>query len=104
MSEKQLNIKETEIVNNLLLIRWTDETDSAVPLSQLRDNCPCANCVGEKDALGNIYKGPPQQMTDQSYELKGLQPVGYYGVRPFWGDGHSTGIFTLQLLKKLSED
>jgi DUF971 family protein len=104
MSEKQLHIKSTEIVNNLLLIQWTDETDSAVPLSQMRDNCPCANCAGEKDALGNIYKGPPQQMTDQSYELKGLQPVGYYGLRPFWGDGHSTGIFTLQLLKELSED
>ncbi|MEC9006924.1 MAG: gamma-butyrobetaine hydroxylase-like domain-containing protein [Candidatus Neomarinimicrobiota bacterium] len=35
--------------------------------------------------------------------LSGLQPVGYYGIRPFWSDSHNTGIFTIELLKELSE-
>ncbi len=102
MSNNQIQINQTEVVNDLLLIKWSDDTDSAIPLTLLRDNCPCASCAGEKDALGNIYIGPPQQMTQQSYQLRQLQPVGYYGLRPFWTDGHSTGIYTIELLKKIS--
>ncbi len=104
MSEKQLQIKQTEIVNDFLLIQWTDETDSVISLSRMRDNCPCAACEGEKDALGNIYKGPPQRMTEQSYQLKGLKPVGYYGLQPYWADGHNTGIYTISYLKILSAE
>ena len=98
MNSKQLQIKHTEIVNDFLLIQWSDESDSAITLTQLRDNCPCAGCIGEKDALGNIYKGPSQKMSGQSYHLTGLKPVGYYGLQPFWADGHSTGIYTISLL------
>ncbi len=104
MSDKQILINDTEIVNELLLIQWSDKTDSVIPLAMLRDNCPCATCAGEKDALGNIHVGPPQQRNQQSYQLQGLQPVGYYGLRPFWNDGHSTGIYTIDLLKKLAEE
>ena len=104
MNEQQVQIKETEIVNDFLLIQWTDETDSAISLRLMRDNCPCASCAGEKDVLGNVYKGPPLKMTAQSYQLKGLQPVGYYGLRPFWADSHTTGIYTIELLKELAAE
>ena len=50
-----------------------------------------------------MYKGPPKKLNDNSYQVSGLQPVGYYGLRPFWRDGHSTGIFTIELLKELSD-
>jgi len=92
MNEQQVQIKDTEIVNDYLLIQWTDETDSVISLRIMRDNCPCASCAGEKDVLGNV----------QSYQLKGLQPVGYYGLRPFWADSHTTGIYTIELLKELA--
>ncbi len=102
MNDNLIHINHTEAVNDLLLIQWSDKTDSAIPLTLLRNNCPCASCAGEKDALGNMYVGPPQQMTQQSYQLQKLQPVGYYGLRPFWADGHATGIYTVELLKKLA--
>ncbi len=103
MNEKQKQLKETEVVNDLLLIQWSDETESAISLKRLRDHCPCAGCAGEKDALGNKYVGPPRELTPQSYQLQGIQPVGYYGLRPFWSDGHATGIYTIEQLLKLSE-
>ncbi len=103
MSDKQIQISQTEIVNDLLLIQWSDKTDSAIPLTILRDNCPCAGCAGEKDVLGNSYIGPPKKLTEHSYRLKGLQPVGYYGLQPFWSDGHSTGIYTIDFLKTLAD-
>jgi len=70
-----LSIKEYEIMNDLLLVSF---------------------------ALGNVYKDTPLVLKDSSFDIKGVQPVGYYGIRPFWGDGHNTGIFTVELLKELS--
>jgi len=99
MSDIQL--KEYEILNDLLLLQWNDKTENAMPLKPLRDNCPCANCAGETDVFGNIYKGPTQIMNEESYEISGIQPVGYYAIRPFWKDGHSDGIFSFEFLKKL---
>ncbi|MEC9006611.1 MAG: DUF971 domain-containing protein [Candidatus Neomarinimicrobiota bacterium] len=98
-----LSIKEHEVINDMLLVSFSDGSESVVSLKLLRDRCPCASCAGETDALGNIYKSQNQQLTEQSYVLSGLQPVGYYGIRPFWSDSHNTGIFTIELLKELSE-
>ena len=98
-----LAIENYEIVNNLLIVCFSDKSESMVSLKLLRQRCPCASCEGETDALGNLYKGPEQVLNPSSFEISGLQSVGYYGLRPFWKDGHSTGIFTGDLLKKLSK-
>ena len=99
MSEVKLD--EYEILNDLLLLQWGDGSENALPLKSLRDNCPCANCAGETDVFGNIYKGPPQIMNEKSYRIKGFQPVGYYAIRPFWEDGHSDGIYSYEYIKNL---
>ena len=98
-----LGIKYYEIVNDLLIVSFSDGTEAMVSLDLLRQRCPCAACEGETDALGNLYKGPEQTLNPSSFQISGLQPVGYYGLRPFWKDGHTTGIFTGALLKKLSK-
>jgi len=97
-----ISIKNFEVVNDLLLITFSDSSEAVIKLKNMRKRCPCASCEGEKDALGNIYKGPDPILNDNSFIITGVQPVGYYGLRPFWKDGHSTGIFTAELLKKLS--
>ncbi len=102
MPDKTLSITHTEIVNDLLLLSWNDGSDSMIELKQLRDQCPCANCAGEKDALGNLYIGPEQIKTDNSYHIRQLKKVGHYALQPYWGDGHSTGIYSFDFLKKLS--
>ena len=104
MSQKpQLEIAHSELVNDFLLIKWTDETESIISFQTLRDNCPCASCAGETDALGNVYKGPEKLKSDSSYQLTQIEPVGYYGLRPHWGDQHNTGIFSFHVLKSLSD-
>ncbi|MBN4081271.1 DUF971 domain-containing protein [Caldithrix abyssi] len=97
-----LSIENYEIVNDFLLVSFSDKSEAMIALETLRKHCPCASCEGEKDALGHLYKGPAQVFTEASFQISGLQPVGYYGLRPFWKDGHTTGIFTGELLKKLS--
>ena len=98
-----LAIENYEIVNDLLIVSFSDKTEAMVSLELLRQKCPCTSCEGETDALGNLYKGPDQVLNPSSFQISGLQPVGYYGLRPFWKDGHTTGIFTGALLKKLSK-
>jgi len=97
-----LSIENYEVVNDFLIVSFSDKSEAMIKLRNLRERCPCASCEGETDALGNLYKGPQQKLTEASFQISGIQPVGYYGLRPFWKDGHTTGIFTGELLKKLS--
>ena len=103
MVSTEIVIKNFEIVNELLLVSFSDNSEAIVNLKTLRERCPCASCAGETDALGNLYKGPEQKLIGSSYQISVIQPVGYYGLRPFWKDGHNTGIITCELLKELSD-
>ena len=90
-----------EVLNDLLLLQWDDNNENALPLKDLRNNCPCATCAGETDVFGTVYKGATPTLKDTSYQVAGIQPVGYYAIRPFWKDEHSTGIYSYDFLKKL---
>jgi len=96
-----IQLSHHEVLNEFLLLQWSDDSESIIPLKSMRDNCPCANCSGETDVFGNIYKGPPQSMNSESYKLKGIHPVGHYAIRPFWYDGHSDGIYPFDFLIQL---
>ena len=103
MSEKN-KLVTFETVNDLLLFKWKDGLESYINLKILREKCPCANCEGEKDVFGNIYKADTKPMNENSFLLKGIQPVGYYALRPFWNDGHHSGIYSFEFLRTLCEN
>jgi len=102
-ASSDLTINTTEVVNDMVLIQWSNGEEGMVPLKKLREHCPCAVCAGETDVFGNVYRGPQKEKTDDSYRLVALERVGYYGLRPIWADGHDSGIFTGDLLKTLAE-
>lgn len=91
-------------VGNSLAIRWEDRSESFIPLERLRRCCPCAGCQGERDVMGNLYKGPEQTLSPRSFQLVRLNTVGGYALQPIWADGHSTGIFAFDYLKRVGED
>ncbi|MEY2487697.1 MAG: hypothetical protein QOH39_3345 [Verrucomicrobiota bacterium] len=84
-----------------LAIQWNDGTESYLILEQLRRACPCAACGGEPDVLGNISR-PNVSYSNASFDLIGFELVGGYAVQPRWGDGHATGIYSFQYLRRLS--
>ncbi len=98
-----LAVNNYEIINDFLTLKWTNGDESYIPLKKLRENCPCATCSGETDALGNLHKGLQPALNPVSYQLLNLRPVGYYALQPFWGDGHNTGIYRFELLRKLED-
>jgi DUF971 family protein len=84
-----------------LAIKWDDGRESFIPLEKLRRHCPCAGCQGERDILGNFYKGPDQPLTPRSFQLTRIVNVGGYAIQPVWADGHNTGIFSFDYLQEL---
>jgi DUF971 family protein len=86
-----------------LAIKWEDGAESFISLEKLRRACPCAGCMGERDIMGQLHKGPDRPLSPRSFQLTRLQLVGGYGVMPVWADGHSSGIFSFDYLKSLAE-
>ena len=86
-----------------LAIKWADGTESFIALEQLRRCCPCAGCQGETDIMGNVYKNPPTPLTAKAFELTRMATVGGYAIQPVWGDGHNTGIFSFDYLRKVGQ-
>jgi len=89
-------------IGNELAIQWNDGTESYLDLQFLRRACPCAACGGEPDVLGNIMR-PNVSYADNSFELVDFQIVGGYAIQPRWADGHSTGIYSFQYLRRISQ-
>ncbi len=85
-----------------LAIKWEDGQESFVRLERLRRACPCAGCQGERDIMGNLYKGPATPLLPASFQLRRIMRVGTYALQPFWGDGHASGIYSFDLLRQLA--
>jgi DUF971 family protein len=97
----RLEPKNIQQIGNELAIQWNDGIENYFDLQFLRRACPCAACGGEPDVLGNIMR-PNVSYTDGSFDLAGFDLVGGYAVQPRWRDGHVTGIYSFQYLRRLN--
>ena len=82
-----------------LRIRWKDGVSSEYVPRQLRLLCPCAGCVDEMTGVRTLS---PEQVDDSVYP-PAIHYVGKYALQFVWSDGHSTGLYTFQLLRATSE-
>ena len=78
-------------------ITWSDGHFSSFPSWYLRENCPCAMCVEEFTGERRL----PRVSIPSSLERVSVEPVGNYALHFAWGDGHSSGIYTFDYLRKL---
>jgi len=79
------------------VIEWADGGETRVPYRALRLACVCATCVHE--FTGEQLLDPATVPEDIG--IQECEPVGNYGVRIHWSDGHRTGIFTWDRLRGL---
>jgi DUF971 family protein len=86
-----------------LEIAWNDGAICQYPLSHLREACPCVECRGGHQFMGAQYD--PTNLLElkpkRSYVIAGLEMVGNYAIQPTWDDGHSTGIYAWEYLRRL---
>jgi DUF971 family protein len=95
--------KDVQQVGNELAIKWDDGSETFVSLEMIRRHCPCASCKGEADIMGNVYKAAEKPYSAKAFQLLRLNNVGGYALNPVWADGHSSGIFSFDYLKRLGE-
>lgn len=83
-------------------IDWADGHRSVFPLDGLRRLCPCAQCRGGHAHMSTppdpaLLDEPPRRRWTEVQ----AEPVGRYGLRFTWDDGHSDGIYTWERLRAL---
>jgi len=82
-----------------LQVIWSDETESKIGLQKLRELCPCATCLSERENQSKSYIPLIQK---NQITVAGLEVVGSYAVKINWRDGHNTGICEYTFLKNLA--
>jgi DUF971 family protein len=97
----QLSLADMAVIGSELALRWSDGAETYIPLELFRRRCPCAQCAGETDVLGNVYKGGDEGFTPASFQLKRCAVVGGYGIQPEWMDGHGYGIYSFTYLRSM---
>jgi DUF971 family protein len=93
-----------DIIGSELAIKWDNGSESFIGLEKLRRYCPCASCNGERDIMGNVYKGPEKPLGPRSFQIVRFNNVGGYAIQPQWADGHNTGLYSYDYLQRLAEN
>ena len=102
-----MSVQPTGVILNkntgILEISWNDGVICEYPLSELREACPCVECRGGHQFMGPAHE--PDNLLElkpaRSYRVTALDRVGNYAIQPTWDDGHSTGIYTWDYLRRL---
>ena len=85
-----------------IAIVWSDGGESFIRHDFLRRASPSASTQGEHDVFGNKYGG--ESKADYSgVTVTGWERIGNYAIRFSFSDGHGTGLYTYDYLRKLGE-
>jgi len=87
-------------------IDWQDGHRSDFPLTYLRDECPCATCTGAHGTVPqkSNYSAPPASpfpMYKPALRIVSVEEVGSYAIRINWSDGHNSGIYSWEHLRRI---
>ena len=88
-------------------IDWKDGHHSEYSLAYLRDECPCASCTGAHgtEPKRTDYSKPAAAsafpMFKPTLKMLNVEEVGHYAFRIDWSDGHNTGIYSYEHLRKI---
>jgi len=93
---------DIQAIGEELAVKWEDGSESFIALEKLRRHCPCAGCKGEVDVMGNVYKNPDRPLSAEAFRLVRVAQVGGYAVQPVWADGHASGIYSFDYLKRIA--
>jgi DUF971 family protein len=90
-------------------ITWKDGHESHWTFPYLRDACPCATCHEEREQTGRALGEPKPKKADllQLYtppaKPLSAEPIGRYAIKFKWADGHESGIYSWDFLRRLDE-
>ena len=100
-----------------LVIDWSDGQQQRIPFRSLRDNCRCAHCTEKHKMYKPVEqtKAPKPKPTSMALpvlsaaearpiEIVSMTPAGNYGYKIAFSDGHSSGIYSFELLRSIGRE
>ena len=86
-----------------LVIRWSDGRESRYPITYLRRMSPSAETRKLREELSSnpLTVLPAASGTDGPLEATGAELVGNYAVRITFSDGHQTGLYSWDYLRRI---
>jgi ATP-binding protein involved in chromosome partitioning len=78
-------------------IVWADGHESVYRAADLRLACPCAGCAQRPGPSSGRIRVVPAGI--QSVHPLRIELTGHYGIRIYWSDGHSEGIYEFDRLR-----
>jgi DUF971 family protein len=87
-------------------IVWSDGHASHFDFAYLREKCPCATCNEAREKKPStpaplVGLGPSLPMYKPKVAARAAKAVGQYAIQMDFNDGHSTGIYSFDLLRTL---
>lgn len=93
-------IEPVEIIeesDSEISIKWSNGAASGFDAAQLRRACPCAGCVNEWTGEKTLNDAA----IAEDLSFSNVSVVGRYALNFHFSDGHDTGIFSFEYLRKL---
>ena len=83
-------------------ITWSDGVTHDISWRKLRAECPCAHCKVQRETPPPLFVVlKPEEA--QPIRCTGMQPMGNYAYHIDFSDGHNSGIYSFEFLRKLGE-
>ena len=120
---RRLDLKRDE----RLRIEWSDGRESTLPVAELRQMCPCANCKIAREGVdphqlmrpatpaelaAAVGRPKPKRLSlgvvsasmtgGPGVAVERAEKVGNYALKLHFTDGHGSGIYTWPYLRELS--
>jgi DUF971 family protein len=83
--------------NGEIGIVWDDGHESYFGGHDLRCACTCASCVDEMSG----QKVLRDDRVPADVSAQEIHPVGNYAISILWSDGHDTGIYSFEKLRRI---
>jgi DUF971 family protein len=104
--KKALDVKIHVSTGTGIDIVWADGHRSHFDFAYLREECPCATCNderGKKEAFAAVTKTSSAvlPMFKPKPRAQSATVMGNYAVQINFSDGHSTGIYSYDLLRTI---
>ena len=97
-----------------LVIDWSDGQQQRISFRMLRDSCRCAHCTEKHKMYKPVEEvdAPKPKPTSMALpvlsaaearpiEIESMAPAGNYGYKVAFSDGHSSGIYSFELLRSI---
>ncbi len=95
--------RRVQMIGSEVAIAWSDGAESYFTGEFLRAASPSASNMGERDIFGNRYGGESARRFP-GVTVTGWEKVGNYALCFNFSDGHRTGLYSYDYLRRLADE